>query len=112
MNQQQPSPRIAYLGPSGAGLGFQLAGMDVIEFEGSNDMLEQLRALVGGGEYGIIFVDEGMAENVYEDVQKLNEQTVPAIVLLADPTSARHLAARKMDTLIVKAVGSDILMNN
>lgn len=99
---------ITYLGPPGAGFGFQLAGVTTRECESDAELLLALKKLVADENAGIIFVDEMLAENVLEDIDQLNQNTLPAIVLLANSVASKRLAAKKMDRLMIRAVGSDI----
>jgi len=88
-----------------------LAGMKMVNCESSEDLVAKLTAEVKAGESSIVFVDEGLGEPVQEEIDKLNEGTLPAIVLLANPAEPKYLAAGKMNRLMVKAIGSDIFSN-
>lgn len=99
---------IAYVGPEGAGLGFQLAGIAVHECGNGESAMQTLKTLKQAGEATIIFVDEGLAEEYLEVVAKLNEDALPAIILLPNPTEAKNLSAQNLQQLMVRAVGSDI----
>ncbi len=99
---------VAYAGPPGGGLGFQLAGIDVVACENEKELLSVLKK-EKGGQHEIVFVDEGLAENILAEIEKLNENLLPAIVLISSSASSKKIAARKMDQLLLKAVGSDII---
>lgn len=103
-----PTP-LVYIGPTGAGLGFQLSGIAVMTCDDDTVLVRLLRQLKEEKKYHIIFVDEGLATKVLDDVERLNEDTLPAIVLLPNPAAPRNLAQEKMNKLVIKAVGSDIL---
>jgi len=98
-----------YIGLPGAGLGFQLAGITVLAATTPDEMLTTLRTYQDGEQYKIIFIDEKLAANNLADVEKLNQNTLPAIVLLPNPAQPLGLAKEKMNDLVIKAVGSDIL---
>lgn len=112
MAQTETNQRIAYLGPAGAGLGFQLSGLTVFEPASPDEMLKTLRQLAGEGEFGIIFVDEGLAEPHREAIAKLNEHPLPAIIMLPNPAAPTGAAARNLQQLMVRAIGSDIFSNS
>lgn len=99
---------IAYIGPIGAGFGFKLAGIDVHECVDADDMVGTLKALVQKGTHNIIFVDETLAKNVLDVIAKLNQNPLPAIILLANPVEAQKVAATNLQKLMVRAIGSDI----
>jgi V/A-type H+/Na+-transporting ATPase subunit F len=99
---------IAYVGPGGAGLGFQLSGITVAESSTPDEALAHIRRLKSEGTCGIIFVDESQAEPHLEVLAKLNEDPLPAILLLPNPAESKNVAAAHLQQLMVRAVGSDI----
>ena len=109
-NTENKSP-IVYLGPTGAGFGFQISGIDVRECVDTDDMVGHLKKLVGNRTHDIIFVDEGLAAQELETVQKLNQQPLPAIILLPNPAQPKRMAAENLQQLMVRAIGSDIFSN-
>lgn len=105
------SQAIAYLGPFGGGFGFSIAGVDVRECAHGDDMVKTLKSLVAAKEHNIIFVDETLAENELDVIAKLNQEPLPAIILLPNPASTQHVAATNLQQLMVRAIGSDIFEN-
>lgn len=104
----KPSPSLVYIGPPGLGLGFTLSGIEHQECENGEDLMARLRQLLEVGQASIIFVDESLAEPVLAEVEALNAEPLPAIVLL--PSASRpNVMQEKMKRLLVKAVGSDII---
>ncbi len=99
---------IAYLGPPGQGLGFRLAGVEVQECLTPADALAKLTQYVHSQTYAIIFLDETLAATHLEEIGKLNEQTLPSIMLLPTSLHSQKVAAAGLQRLIIKAVGSDI----
>lgn len=102
------STPLVYIGPTGAGLGFRLSGVAVVESETPEDTLRCVREFKDEGRYSLIFVDEGLAESILADIERMNEDAVPAIVLLPNPAAPKNVAQEKMKNLMIKAVGSDI----
>ncbi|MEX0649866.1 MAG: V-type ATP synthase subunit F [Candidatus Andersenbacteria bacterium] len=100
--------QIAYIGPVGAGFGFQLTGITVFESASGEEMLATLRHLVREADFGIVFVDEGLASPHLEVVAKLNAGPLPAIILLPNPANPQNVAAQNLQQLMVRAIGSDI----
>lgn len=99
---------IAYIGLVGAGFGFTLAGITVHECVDADDMVRTLKDLVHGKTHNIIFVDETLAKDVLDTIAKLNQNPLPAIILLANPAQAQKVAATNLQKLMVRAIGSDI----
>jgi V/A-type H+/Na+-transporting ATPase subunit F len=104
---QTPSP-LAYIAPPGSGLGFAMAGVHIEPCQDGDSLLKILRRFKEEGRFRIIFVDEGLAQNVLLEVEKINEDTLPAVVLLPNATKPLNVAKEKMNNLMIKAIGSDI----
>lgn len=102
---------IAYLGPSGAGLGFQLAGLQVMECADSQALLLKLAQLVRQPQHAIILIDESLASSVLGEIERFNQHPTPALIMVPSPTNPQNVAARRMQQLMIKAIGSDILSN-
>jgi len=100
--------KLTYLGPPGSGLGFQLAGMTVIDCSDSSELKAQLADMGNVDQGGIAFVDESLSEDIMVDIERINETPALTVVLLVNPAQPKHLAAHKMDQLMIQAVGSDI----
>lgn len=103
----EDSPMV-YIGPVGAGLGFRLSGIDVVEVTSSDEVITNIKTFKDQNTYSIMFVDEGLAAEVLADIEKLNADTIPAIVLLPNPANPQNLTQETMNNLVVQAVGSDI----
>lgn len=97
-----------YLGPPGPGLGFQLAGINAVSCTTPDALLEQLRQFVQRFPESILYVDEELAAAVLDEVEALNAKVLPAIVLVTTPAAQQHVAARKLQRLLLRAAGSDI----
>ena len=107
-DNQKNKLKMIYIGPAGSGLGFSLSGMTVIACDSAANLLKELRGIKKNDANSIVFVDEHLAAEVLPEVESLNENALPAIVLLTNATDPKHLAAKKMNRLMIKAVGSDI----
>lgn len=99
---------IGYVAPPGSGLGFSVAGIDVLEAATPADALARIKEAKVSRQYSILFVDEGLAVEVVADIERLNADTIPAIVLLPNPAHPQNLTQETMNNLVIQAVGSDI----
>lgn len=100
---------LAYIGLLGQGLGFHLAGIDVIECISPDEVVAKLTACVQSKTYAIIFLDEALAAEHGEEIGKLNASPLPSILLLPNSASSSAVGgAQALKNLIIKAVGSDI----
>lgn len=107
-----PTSPIVYIGPVGAGLGFQLSGIHVEETDDPTLALKHIRDFRQEGVYKIIFLDEMLADPNLEIIRKLNEEPLPSIMLLPNPSSPTHTASRNLQQLMIRAIGSDIFADN
>jgi vacuolar-type H+-ATPase subunit F/Vma7 len=103
--------RMTYLGPPGSGLGFKLAGMTIVECADSDALVRGLEK-VSARDGGVFFIDEGLAENALSGIEHAGERLEVTIVLVANSAVPKRLAARKMENLMIQAVGSDIFKNS
>lgn len=103
-----PASPIAYIGPSGAGLGFSLSGIAVTETDDASHALQLVKEWKAKNTYHIIFIDEGLADPHLDAIRLLNEDSLPAIMLLPNPSKPTHTAAKNLQQLMIRAIGSDI----
>ncbi len=103
---------LAYIGFPGTGLGLRLAGIAVHEAVDGPSVTALVRSFKQTGTYRIVFVDEQLVSDVREDISKLNNDPLPAIVLLPNPNNPLHLTQKEMNDLVIRAVGSDIFGNS
>ena len=110
---EKPPNNIAYVGLPGSGLGWRLSGIDVYALDQggslrSAGLRQLLRELVDRKQYQIVFVDEELALGRLKDIARLNEDALPAIILLPNASQPLNLTRTQMEDLVVKAVGSNI----
>jgi vacuolar-type H+-ATPase subunit F/Vma7 len=105
MNTSSP---IAYIGPVGAGLGFSLSGIAVEETDDPTRALALVKEWKTQGTYNIIFIDEKLADPNLDALRTLNEDSLPAIMLLPNPSTPTHTATHNLQQLMIRAIGSDI----
>ncbi len=108
MSEIKAQVNLIYIGVAGGDLGFKLAGMETLNAENGETLVITLKDIKRERPNSIVFIDEQLAEDVWDEVAKLNENTMPALVLLADPANPQNLAAKKMAKLMIRAVGSNI----
>lgn len=99
---------IAYIGSPGTSLGHRLAGIETFEEVDGEAAVHRLKELRESKQHQIIFLDEGLAEPVLSAIDRLNADPLPAIVLVPNAAAPRQLAAKRMQQLMMKAVGVDI----
>lgn len=100
-----------YIGPSNNQLAWSLVGCDIKTAENADEMKQILRAVRDAGDYPLVFADEAVASEQLEDIEKLNEQALPAIVLVSSPSKSGEASSQKLNQLMIRAIGSDIFSN-
>lgn len=108
ISAEHTNEALVYIGPPGSGLGMKLGGIDVIEVSNQIELLSAIRRCKGEGHYKIIFADEQLAAGNLADIAELNADPLPAIVLLPNPSAPKNLGQVELNSLVVRAVGSDI----
>ena len=99
---------LVYLGGPGSDFGFKLAGIESVTCVDSEDVLNRVKEIVDTGKTSIVFIDEGLIEDVQEELDAVTDNPICSVVLLPKPTNPKRLAAKQMDRLMIQAVGSDI----
>jgi len=99
---------MVYIGPAGRGLSWKMAGIDVQEAATGKEAIKLIREIKETEAYQLIFLDEKLALENLNEVEKLNDTALPAIVLLPAPGEAIGAAREALDNLVVKAVGSSL----
>ena len=102
------TPAMVYLGPPGSGLGFRMSGVTVAAVASSEALVAAVRHYKEAG-VQLLFADEGLAAPVLDELERLTEDPLPALVLVPDPIEPKQVTQTKMNNLMIRAVGSDIL---
>lgn len=108
MTKTQQQVDLVYLGGPGSDFGFKLAGIKTITCINQVDVLTQVKKIVDSNQTSIAFIDEGLIEDVQEELDQLTDNPICSVVLLPNPTNPKRLAAKQMNRLMIQAVGSDI----
>ncbi len=102
--------KIAVLGPYDSIYGFAMLGFDTFPVSDRKMAVTELKRLVEG-DYAIIYITEGVAATLEQEIEKYRQQLLPAIILIpgiADNTGAGVESVKKS---VEQAVGSDILFS-
>ncbi len=103
--------KIAVLGDYDSIYGFAALGLDTFPASTREEAATRLHELTAGG-YGIIYVTEAMAAELNHEIEKYQDQVMPAIIRIpgvSGNTGAGILGVKKS---VEVAVGSDILFGN
>lgn len=103
--------KIAVIGYRDTVMGFKALGLEVFPLEKPEEAKDLLRTLVreGEDEYAIIYIEEGLASHIQNEISKYKNVPSPAIILIPGREGSLGLAQSALKAAVEKAVGSDIL---
>ncbi|MBQ6468617.1 MAG: V-type ATP synthase subunit F [Lachnospiraceae bacterium] len=103
--------KIAVMGDYDSIYGFAALGLDVFpvtEREEAGKLLHRLSE----GDYGVIYITEGLAAAIASDIAKYADRIMPAIILIPGVFGNTGEGIRSVRKSVEQAVGSDILFGN
>jgi len=108
MTEEKQEVKLTYIGMPGSDFGFKLAGVETMACADGEALTDELKKIALGEGVGVVFVDERLALAVQEEVDEITAAANVSVVLLPNPAQPMRLAAKKMDRLMIQAIGSDI----
>lgn len=102
--------RVAVLGDAESIQGFAAVGLDVFPCDDPEEAAKLFHRLCGG-EYGIVFLTEALAEGLQKEIKKREEEPLPAVIPIPGVRGDTGLGMRRLSEAVEKAVGADILFN-
>lgn len=103
--------KIAVLGPYDSIYGFAALGLDIFPASAPEEGRHILRQLAGD-EYAVIYVTEGLAAAMSQEIEKYKEQLLPAIILIPGIAGNTGAGVRGVKASVEQAVGSDIIFGD
>ena len=103
--------KIAVLGDYDSIYGFATLGLDTFPVSTREEAGEQLHKLATGG-YGIIYITEALAAELKHDIDRYQEQILPAIIQIPGVYGNTGAGIEGVKKSVEQAVGSDILFSN
>lgn len=101
--------KIAVIGSQDTVLPFRTIGADSFQAESSQELAEMLRRLASEGIYGIIFVEENLAESVIDVVADINNHYRDVSVTPIPGASVQGgIALKRLGKQVTRAIGIDI----
>lgn len=102
--------KIAVLGDYGSIYGFAALGLDTFPVTGPEEAEKQL-AQLAGGQYAVIYVTEAMAAVLGHEIEKYQDQVLPAIIQIPGISGNTGAGVAGVKKTVEQAVGSDILFS-
>lgn len=103
--------KIAVMGPYDSIYGFAALGLDIFPVTDPEEGRHTLRSLAEG-EYAVIYVTEGLAAGMPQEIEKYKEQLLPAIILIPGIAGNTGAGVRGVKASVEQAVGSDIIFGD
>jgi V/A-type H+-transporting ATPase subunit F len=103
--------KIAVLGPYNSIYGFATLGLDIFAVSDAAEGEEKLRKLAAG-DYAVVYITEGLAEQMSHEIEKYQTQLTPAIILIPGVRGNTGAGVLQVKKSVEQAVGSDILFGN
>ena len=101
--------KIAVIGATDTVLPFRSIGAESFEVETAIELAEKLQEIAKQGTFGIIFVEESLAEPVIDVIAAVNDQyRGVAVTPIPGTTGDGGLALARLRTQVTRAIGIDI----
>lgn len=102
--------KIAVIGDYGSIYGFAMLGLSICPVKTREEAKEKLKQLAEG-KYGIIYITEAVAAEIKDEIEKYQEQTLPAIIQIPGVSGNTGAGVEGVKKTVEQAVGSDILFS-
>ena len=101
--------KIAVVGDYDSIYGFAAIGLDIFPTNAEN--APAVMHKVTGGNYGIIYITEALAEKIPNVIDHFKGQISPAIILIPGTSGDTGEGVRGVKKSVEQAIGSDILFS-
>ena len=102
--------KIAVIGDYGSIYGCATLGLSICPVKTREEAKNKLKQLADG-KYGIIYITEAVAAEIKEEIEKYQEQTLPAIIQIPGVSGNTGAGVDGVKKTVEQAVGSDILFS-
>ena len=102
--------KIAVIGDYGSIYGFATLGLSICPVKTREEAKNKLKQLAER-KYGIIYITEAVAAEIKEEIEKYQEQTLPAIIQIPGVSGNTGAGVDGVKKTVEQAVGSDILFS-
>lgn len=104
--------KIAVIGTPDTVIGFKALGLDtfpVRKTEEARHLLKRLTHPDQTEQYAIIYIEEGFAKDMGEDIAKFKDCPLPAVILIPGKDGSLGLGLTALQSAVERAVGTNIL---
>lgn len=100
--------KIAVMGDRDSVYGFAALGLDTFPIEEEKAGARLLKKLADE-QYAVIYITEQLAELLKDELSKLAERPLPAVIPIPGVYGNTGIGMRAVNESVIKAVGSDIV---
>jgi V/A-type H+-transporting ATPase subunit F len=103
-----PDSKVMVIGDRDSVLGFGALGVKV---KTPPPDAEEVRRAIGEAlteEVAILFITERLAQEVPDMIKDLSRRALPSVVVIPDASGSKGMGLKKLDEIIIRAVGSTI----
>ena len=100
--------KIAVMGDRDSVYGFAALGLDTY-FVTEQSEAEKLIKKLEADKYAVMYITEQLAALISDELEKLNEQPLPAVILIPGVYGNTGMGMKNVKESVIKAVGSDIV---
>ena len=101
--------KIAVLGERDSVVAFSALGLTVFPVESGQEAEQTFRKVVKSDEYAIIYVTETYYSVLEDDIDKIKDRAVPAVILIPGRDGSLGLGRTALDKAVERAIGSQIV---
>ncbi len=102
--------KIGVMGRRETVIGFKALGLDVFPVTEVSEARQTLRRIAKPEEnYAIIYVEENLAKELWNDINRYKDAPTPAIILIPGRDGTLGLGQSALQEAVERAVGSNIL---
>ena len=100
--------KMAAIGDRASVYGFAALGLDTHFVTAADEARKLIRRLESEG-CAVIYITEQLAERIPEELARLNEAPLPAVIPIPGVYGNTGMGMRAVNESVIKAVGSDIV---
>lgn len=102
--------KIAVIGGRETVMGFKALGLETYPVLDAAEATQTLRKLTRESEdYAIIYIEENLAEQLSNEINKFKDSPTPAIILIPGREGSMGLGLSALNAAVERAVGTNIL---
>jgi len=101
---------LAIIGSPDSVLGWKALGLETFGVMNKEEILQTLEE-IEKGDYAIVFITENWYEQIPEEIKKLQQQPLPAVISVPSQHGSTGAGLINLRKIVEQAVGSDILFN-